>query len=564
MAMRKAVLYARVSSKEQAQNYSLSAQLRILEEYAEKRGLQVVETFVESHSASTRAKRDRPIFLAMLEFVRKGGAQVIVAHKSDRGTRTPRETEELMASGIEVAYASGQPSISKDMTAAQRLQVRVQGGFDAYLSENLSEEVLKGLDEKVTQDGGWPSKAPLGYVNRREGKSAFIVPCPKRGPLVARLREEFATGAHSLESLTQLGRDLGLDSRAGAKLSVSMVERVIKGRAYHGETTWHGEVVQGKWPPLVTRENWHRCQMVLARNRRCYPGAERRLFAFSRLIRCGKCGSSVVGEHKKQRHGHEYVYYRCTQCKVGYIREEVLLTQAAAKLSELSLAPEMVAAIKAAALDVAEQIGVVQANDQVAAEAEIARLGARIRGASVRLVDGSLPRDEYGALVSEWREQQERLRAKVTQGEDKHDGWVDRLAIMLDVCRGVPGALAGLPAPMRRDVIGFFLTDFKLVDGVLESAWLPGWDVWGTRTQADRLRERVGDAVSGRSMTYLLGEDSNPLAPPGKPVSSAPGAESEGPWRNRDGSRTPVPILLPLPRVLPSWAELVAEYGRAA
>ena len=47
-------------------------------------------------------------------------------------------------------------------------------------------------------------------------------------------------------------------------------------------------------------------------------------FAFSRLINCGHCGCSLVGELKKGK----YVYYHCTgykgKCPEPYVREEVL------------------------------------------------------------------------------------------------------------------------------------------------------------------------------------------------------------------------------------------------
>jgi Recombinase zinc beta ribbon domain len=47
-------------------------------------------------------------------------------------------------------------------------------------------------------------------------------------------------------------------------------------------------------------------------------------FAFSGLIECGHCGSSIVGEIKKQR----YVYYYCTgyrgKCGEPYVRQEVI------------------------------------------------------------------------------------------------------------------------------------------------------------------------------------------------------------------------------------------------
>ena len=57
----------------------------------------------------------------------------------------------------------------------------------------------------------------------------------------------------------------------------------------------------------------------------------RKKFHFSKLMKCGVCGSSICGTEHINRHGKLYVYYRCTKtghnfrCKEKYIREEKLI-----------------------------------------------------------------------------------------------------------------------------------------------------------------------------------------------------------------------------------------------
>jgi site-specific DNA recombinase len=79
---RSAVLYARVSSKEQEQGYSIPAQQELLRRYAGQTGVAVAQEFIDVESAKTSG---RPGFAAMLEYLRLNPAcRVVLAEKTDR------------------------------------------------------------------------------------------------------------------------------------------------------------------------------------------------------------------------------------------------------------------------------------------------------------------------------------------------------------------------------------------------------------------------------------------------------------------------------------------------
>jgi hypothetical protein len=69
-------------------------------------------------------------------------------------------------------------------------------------------------------------------------------------------------------------------------------------------------------------------------------------FAFTKLMSCGLCGSSITADEKfkVQQNGnvHRYVYYGCTkhndkQCKCGYINEEELVEKLAGLMDKIDL-----------------------------------------------------------------------------------------------------------------------------------------------------------------------------------------------------------------------------------
>lgn len=80
---RKAIILARVSSKEQEEGYSIDAQKHRLETYCLRRNLNVIKTF-EITESSTMG--DRRKFMAMIKFVRAQREPIaIVADKVARG-----------------------------------------------------------------------------------------------------------------------------------------------------------------------------------------------------------------------------------------------------------------------------------------------------------------------------------------------------------------------------------------------------------------------------------------------------------------------------------------------
>ena len=65
--MLKAVLYARVSSKRQEEEgFSIPAQIKFLQEYAQKKNIEIVKEFVE---AETAKKAGRTEFNKMTEYL---------------------------------------------------------------------------------------------------------------------------------------------------------------------------------------------------------------------------------------------------------------------------------------------------------------------------------------------------------------------------------------------------------------------------------------------------------------------------------------------------------------
>jgi DNA invertase Pin-like site-specific DNA recombinase len=153
-------IYARVSTKEQqAEGYSIPAQLKGIRAFCAEQGLHIAAEFVEAGSAG---KAGRSQFGAMLRYFEEhGDVRIVVAHKLDRlyrNTKDPILLEEDR--GVRARYVIGDCPNTPQGELVRDVNLSVA----KFYLNNLREEVRKGMDEKVAQ-GGYPHWAPVGYRN---------------------------------------------------------------------------------------------------------------------------------------------------------------------------------------------------------------------------------------------------------------------------------------------------------------------------------------------------------------------------------------------------------------
>src|SRR5215472_14242186 len=341
-ARRKAVIYARVSSKEQEkEGYSIPAQLKLLKDYAAAQGFAVAQEYVDVETAK---QTGRAAFGEMVAYLKAHqSVRVMLVEKTDRLYRNLKDWVTIDDLDVEIHFPKEGVVFSRESCSSEKFMHGIKVLMAKNYIDNLSEEARKGMQEKAEQ-GIWPTKTPLGYLNvtSPEGRKVIAVD-PEVAPIISKLFKWYATGAYSLKEVARMARDAGLVyHKSGAKVPVSTVHSFLRNRLYTGWFEWNGKLFQGRHEPLVPVELWKRVQGVLDGR---FDKKHRRMthdFAFSGLIACGKCGCSVVGEMKKQR----YVYYHCTgyadkcrgnpaSCRRRYVREEMLEQQFTELLGQL-------------------------------------------------------------------------------------------------------------------------------------------------------------------------------------------------------------------------------------
>ncbi|MCO6454835.1 MAG: recombinase family protein [Pirellulaceae bacterium] len=314
------VIWARVSSREQKEGYSIDAQLRVARERANTNGWQVAREFVVAESAKRGA--ERTVFNQMYAWVKTNAKRekikAILSHKLDRVCRNMRDAVRLQeledACGVQLAFVDNQFGPG----AAGALSFNVMAAVAQYYSDNLRAEVLKGMDEKVRQ--GWPTGlAPYGYVNV-EDREQPVQPHPEKSRTLIRMFELYATGRYTFESLADVLQREGHVYRAShPRFHRTALSYILGNRFYIGELHRNGQVFEGRYQRLIDRATFDTCQDIMnGRNRR--TGHPEHPLAGG-LFQCAYCGQAITGERirRKLKGGgvREHLYYRCANNHPG-------------------------------------------------------------------------------------------------------------------------------------------------------------------------------------------------------------------------------------------------------
>lgn len=317
--MKKALAYARVSTKEQAEKgYSIPAQLKAIREYAKSHGFRILDEYVDEGESAKTA--DRPSFLKMIKRCTKDKTiDAVIVHKIDRFSRNNLDfyTYKAILKREGVRLISVTENIEE--TPAGEFLENIVVAMAQFYSSNLAEEVLKGMKEKF-QRGEWPNKAPLGYKNIRDGEGkGRIVIDKEKAPLVKQIFRLYATGQYSLRSLSIEMAKRGLKTRNNKYVSPEYIKKILRNPFYIGKMRMWGEERKGIHKPLIDETLFNQVQNVLNERKITQDRWQKRDFLLRGLLYCLSCKSRMTAEvHERGS------YYRCqssinSKCKEPYI-----------------------------------------------------------------------------------------------------------------------------------------------------------------------------------------------------------------------------------------------------
>jgi site-specific DNA recombinase len=418
--MQNAVIYARVSSKDQErEGYSIPAQLKSLREYAQKNDLLVTHEFVDVETAKMAGRKN---FGAMIEYLEKSpNCRVVLAEKTDRLYRNLRDCLTLEDLDLEIHLPKEGQIVSKNA----RSQAKLIHGIHVVLArnyiENLREEVKKGMREKAEQ-GIYPSRPPLGY---RNNKLEHTIEVDQEKALISkRMFELYSNGQYSLQEVWK-----ALKREFDVKLSKSHVEKLLKNPFYTGAFYWDGKLYAGTHTPLISQVLLDRVQAVFAGHNQ--PKYKKHQFPYGGLLRCAYDNCMVTAELKKNR----YTYYRCTgyrgKCDLPYFREEQLGERLGQILKDIHIPDDILQQLEHAMLNDKGRAEACLKADCVRLESKLLQIRRHIDQAYLDKLDGRISEAFWEAKSAEWNEDQQRtLAALETLKRPSQDGVQNGLRIL--------------------------------------------------------------------------------------------------------------------------------------
>jgi DNA invertase Pin-like site-specific DNA recombinase len=312
----KAVIYARVSSKEQEETgYSLPSQERLLKDYGERKDFKIVKMFIIAESAS--GAKERKVFAEMMEYMKRNKIPILLCEKVDRITRNFKEAvavndwleEDTTRS---VHFVKQNLIIHKNAKSDEKFRWDIEIVLAKKFIANLSEEVKKGQKEKLAQ-GGFPTRPPVGYKTIGEKGHKIHVINENQAPIVKRMFELYSTGNYSLNALVDTMHKEGLRSNDGGKIGKSRMHKHLSNPFYYGKMCWNNELYDGRHEPLISKELFNVVQAKLVR-KTDNPQYKTHMPVFKAKIKCEECGGVITWETQKGHwYGHCNHYKKCSQ-----------------------------------------------------------------------------------------------------------------------------------------------------------------------------------------------------------------------------------------------------------
>jgi site-specific DNA recombinase len=295
-----AVIYVRVSTKEQTENLSLPTQLRACEEYCRRQGYEVLERFHEEGESAKSMDRSQLQNLLTYCRLNKGRVHFVVVFNLTRFARDKYDHFALRSHPQSLGISLRSATEPIDDTSTGKLMEGVLAAFAQFDNDVRSDRTRAGM-KAALELGRWVFLAPIGYLNAPRFIGKSLVHDPERAPLVRCAFEDYATGQYTKEQLLKRARTWDLTNRRGKPLTSQAIGTLLRNQLYAGivDVPEYGvRAKRGDFEPLISEELFYRVQAILsgrvpstAPRKRAHPD-----FPLRGFVRCESCGRGLTGE----------------------------------------------------------------------------------------------------------------------------------------------------------------------------------------------------------------------------------------------------------------------------
>ena len=401
MQVLRVALQPRVSTDEQVRHGdSLDAQEKALIQYANEHNMKIVGIYRDEGHSARKPVLKRPVMLELLEDVKAGKIDLILFTKLDRWFRNVGEYHAIQA--ILDKHNVTWQAILEDYnttTADGRLKVNIMLSVAENEADRTSERIKFVFEAKrAKKEAFFP--LPWGYKKEKIDGVSRIIKDPETQHIVEYFfRQALAT------SIRQAVRDI--NSKFGLSFQYATILNDAKNELYTGSHRG----IEGYAPPYITKEEF---DVINSRNLTTRKTENNRIYVFSTLIRCPKCGRRLAGAYSTSR-GIEYFAYRCSKYSAGACNFRNISEKKIEKYLLENLRKEMELQL----LD-AEEKQLSKKNSK-SKESEIEKLQETLRRTNVAYFAGNMTDEEYEAKTNAIKNQILLARLETASAETSID-----------------------------------------------------------------------------------------------------------------------------------------------
>lgn len=322
--MKIAAAYIRVSTEDQTE-LSPDSQVKKIREYAETHGYVVPDEYIfHDDGISGRSTKKRQGFNHMIALAKSNPIpfEAILVWKFSRFARNREDSivfkSMLKKRGISVISIS-------EAVGDDKMSILVESlieAMDEYYSVNLSEEVIRGMAEKVSR-GKPVSIPPLGY---KIENGEFIID-EETAPIVRRIFNEALTGKPCRNIAMDLNSD-GIRTRRGNLFENRTVLYLLRNPVYAGYIRWDNSgrgsrgfyrdgtetLVKGSHDVIINKEDFDTVQnLIKPKVKYMRTDAIKNDFMLRGIVRCSDCGATLVHSNANRLQCYAYAHGKCTR-----------------------------------------------------------------------------------------------------------------------------------------------------------------------------------------------------------------------------------------------------------
>ncbi|MFJ6416453.1 recombinase family protein [Paeniglutamicibacter sp. NPDC091659] len=291
-------IYARISDDKRGEGLGVERQEQACRELAERNGWEVVLVKVDN-GISAYSGKPRPSYIAMVDAIKRGEVDVVIAWQLDRLYRRMRELEDYIelveASGIQTqTVMAGAFDLN---TAMGRAMARTAVSFATLEVDNSKDRVLSAKLQAAKS--GLPSGGNRAYGYEQNG----MVIIEKEAAVAREIIDRYIRG----DSWNSIALDLnerGLRTATGKFWAAINVRNVAIRPRNISIRVHNDDEYPAQWPPLISRETWDALHVAIKRGHSLHG---KRTYARKHLLTgfvyCGLCGTRMHIVPARKRDG---------------------------------------------------------------------------------------------------------------------------------------------------------------------------------------------------------------------------------------------------------------------